>query len=644
MAAPRDTWPCGRGFQRWYGFHGGETHQFVPTLFQDNHAVSPAAARDDGYHLSEDLADRAIRYLGELRSVEPERPFFLYFATGACHSPHHAPRRVDRPVPRAGSTRVGTRGASNTFARQQAMGLLPPGTRLSPRPPWVPAWDDLDPEDQQRRRALHGVLRRLPLARRRADRARARVRRGARRTGRHARRRSSRTTARAAEGGARARSTTPACGTAIPPAAASSARASTSSAGRPRTTTTRGAGRWRATRRSGAGSARCTRAASPIRASCTGRAASPAAVACVTSSRTRSTCSRPCSSSIGIEPPDEIGGVAQSPIEGTSFAYLLDDADAPERHTTQYFEMLGSRGIYHEGWKAVTFKPLGRDVRRRPRPRRAVRRRRAGSCTTWRRPVGVRRPRRDAAREAGRAGRPLVDGGAPVPGAAARQPTRSPRCSRRGDPSTTDGGTCSGPAARLVPETVTVNVRNRTHSIVATVDVSQRRDARRRAARDGERARRVVVPRASRPSALRAQLPRQGAPRRRVGRRRARRAPTSSRSRSRAPATSGAPGACCSTASSSVRPRSPTSRPCATRSPAAASRAAGSRARRSATATRHRSGSRARCSGSSSRSTGILTATRTPSSRRSCRSSRAAVQLEPVRRTAQARYAAAWIP
>ena len=75
----------------------------------------------------------------------------------------------------------------------------------------------------------------------------------------------------------------------------------------------------------------------------------------------------------GLEAPAEIGGLAQSPIEGTSFAYLLDDGDAAERHTTQYFEMLGSRGIYHRGWKAVTFKPLGADVRRWHRPRRAVR-------------------------------------------------------------------------------------------------------------------------------------------------------------------------------------------------------------------------------------------------------------------------------
>ena len=147
MAAPRDTWPCGRGFQRWYGFHGGETHQFVPTLFQDNHAMRPPRT-DDGYHLSEDLADRATRYLGELRSVEPEKPFLLYLATGACHSPHQAPAPwIERYRGQFDAGWDAWRDAS--FARQQAMGLLPPGTRLSPRPPWVPRWTDLAIEDQR---------------------------------------------------------------------------------------------------------------------------------------------------------------------------------------------------------------------------------------------------------------------------------------------------------------------------------------------------------------------------------------------------------------------------------------------------------------------------------------------------------------
>ena len=92
MATSRLTWPLGRGFDRWYGFHGGETHQFTPALFHDNHSVRPGRPVEAGYHLSADLADRAIEFLGDLRAVDAELPFFLYFATGACHSPHHAPK------------------------------------------------------------------------------------------------------------------------------------------------------------------------------------------------------------------------------------------------------------------------------------------------------------------------------------------------------------------------------------------------------------------------------------------------------------------------------------------------------------------------------------------------------------------------
>ena len=121
----------------------------MPALYHDNHTVRPPRAVEEGYHLSEDLADRAIEFLGDLRAVDDELPFFLYFATGACHSPHHAPAEwIERYRGRFAQGWDGWR--DETFARQLALGLLPEGTVLTPRPPWVPSWDSLD----ERERAL----------------------------------------------------------------------------------------------------------------------------------------------------------------------------------------------------------------------------------------------------------------------------------------------------------------------------------------------------------------------------------------------------------------------------------------------------------------------------------------------------------
>src|SRR5690606_15499229 len=89
LGASRTRWPLGRGFERFYGFHGGETHQFSPWLVHDNHFVDPPSTA--GYHLTEDLVDHALADVFDLRATSPDKPFFLYFATGACHSPHQAP-------------------------------------------------------------------------------------------------------------------------------------------------------------------------------------------------------------------------------------------------------------------------------------------------------------------------------------------------------------------------------------------------------------------------------------------------------------------------------------------------------------------------------------------------------------------------
>ena len=107
----------------------------------------PRRRVEDGYHLSADLADRAIEFLGDLRAVDDELPFFLYLATGACHSPHHAP--AEWIAHYKGRFAQGwDRWREQTFARQLAEGIVPAGTVLSPRPPWVPSWDSLGAEER----------------------------------------------------------------------------------------------------------------------------------------------------------------------------------------------------------------------------------------------------------------------------------------------------------------------------------------------------------------------------------------------------------------------------------------------------------------------------------------------------------------
>jgi len=141
-----DQWPTQRGFDGFYGFLPGETNQYHPELTQDNHPL-PTPDRP-GYHLTEDLVQRAVGRIVEHHALAPERPFFLYLCLGACHAPHHVGRSyIERYVP------VFEKGWDQTredrLARQLEMGLVPPGTELPPRNQEVAAWADL-PADQQR--------------------------------------------------------------------------------------------------------------------------------------------------------------------------------------------------------------------------------------------------------------------------------------------------------------------------------------------------------------------------------------------------------------------------------------------------------------------------------------------------------------
>jgi arylsulfatase len=147
-AGPYEQWPCQRGFDRYYGFLEGETDQFYPELVYDNHCVEPPATPDEGYHLSEDLVNHAIGFIHDTKSIRPDRPFFTYLAFGAQHAPHQAPASYLAKY--RGRFDDGWDVARDKwFARQLEMGLLPAGTELAPRNPGVEAWDTL-PENHRR--------------------------------------------------------------------------------------------------------------------------------------------------------------------------------------------------------------------------------------------------------------------------------------------------------------------------------------------------------------------------------------------------------------------------------------------------------------------------------------------------------------
>jgi arylsulfatase A-like enzyme len=144
---PFGDWPLQRGFDRYYGFMQGETDQFHPELYEDNHLVDVPRTPEEGYHVSEDLVDRAIDLMRTQHSMVPERPFFLYLAFGATHAPHQAPDEFLRKW-RGRFDEGWDIARQQVYERQLEMGIIPPGTDLSPRNPGVEAWVDLSTDEQ----------------------------------------------------------------------------------------------------------------------------------------------------------------------------------------------------------------------------------------------------------------------------------------------------------------------------------------------------------------------------------------------------------------------------------------------------------------------------------------------------------------
>jgi arylsulfatase A-like enzyme len=145
-SGPFDRWPTGSGFDKFYGFIGGETNQWAPAIFDGvtrvEHDMSPS------YHFTTDMTNQAVKWVSAQHSLTPDKPFYVYFATGATHAPHHAPKEW---IARYKGQFAGgwDKLRDDTYARQKAMGVIPAEAKLTPRPQEIPAWDDMS-ADQKR--------------------------------------------------------------------------------------------------------------------------------------------------------------------------------------------------------------------------------------------------------------------------------------------------------------------------------------------------------------------------------------------------------------------------------------------------------------------------------------------------------------
>jgi arylsulfatase A-like enzyme len=139
---PFDAWPTGSGFEYFYGFIGGETNQYYPAIYEGTTPVEPETTPEQGYHFTADMTDKAIRWVRQQKSLMPDKPFFVYYAPGATHAPHHVPTEwSDKYKGRFDQGWDTLR--EQILARQKELGVIPPGTELTERHAEIPAWEDM---------------------------------------------------------------------------------------------------------------------------------------------------------------------------------------------------------------------------------------------------------------------------------------------------------------------------------------------------------------------------------------------------------------------------------------------------------------------------------------------------------------------
>ena len=352
-AGPFDRWPTGLGFEYFYGFMSAQTSQWEPTLYRNTLPVDPLTARHAGEHLTTDLVDDAVGWVHRHDALASAKPFFLYFATGATHVPHHVPEEwVAKYKGKFDDGWDVLRQRS--FERQKQLGVIPANTELTPRPKEMPAWDSLTVEQKKlvtRQMEVYAGF----LAQ--TDYEIGRLLAGIRADGHNE------DTivfyipgdnGSSAEGGLEGRDGVNVDGKA--PGVTERlekiddlgselflnhfATAWAWSLNTPF--------QWAKEVASHLGGTR-----DPLIVSWPGHVTQTGGI------RSQFTHINDVAPTIyelaSIRPPTEVNGIKQTPLEGVSFAYTFDHPDAPGRHKTQYFEMLGSRGIYKDGWWAGSF-------------------------------------------------------------------------------------------------------------------------------------------------------------------------------------------------------------------------------------------------------------------------------------------------
>ena len=354
---PFDAWPSGGGgFETFYGFIGGENNQWDPALYDGTTAVEPPATPEEGYHLTEDLADRAVSWIRTQKALMPDKPFFVYFAPGATHAPHHVPKEwADKYAGKFADGWDVQR--ERTFARQKELGIIPADAELTPRHAEIPAWEDMPSElkpvleremevyagflehtDHHVGRVIDaiedlGVLEDTLIYYIIGDNGASAegtlngaFNEMANFNGMAALETPEFLMSRLDELGSPSSYNHYAVGWAW-------------AMDTPFQWTKQVASHWGGTRNG-------TIVHWPNGIDEPGGLRSQF-THCIDVAPT-------ILEAAGLPEPTMVNGVLQSPIEGTSMLYTFRDPDAPERHDLQYFEMFGNRGVYFKGWSAVT--------------------------------------------------------------------------------------------------------------------------------------------------------------------------------------------------------------------------------------------------------------------------------------------------